>query len=111
MSNDKGYNGYANYETWCVSLWIDNDQEAHYYVANLAKNALDATPEYSFQTVEQAQRRALEESLREFVECDMIPDLGASLASDLLGAAMSEVDWSELAELYLEQAREAMQDA
>jgi len=20
------YNGYANYETWLVSVWIDNDQ-------------------------------------------------------------------------------------
>jgi len=32
----------------------------------------------------------------------MVPDLGASLASDLLGAALSEVNWREIAESWLE---------
>ena len=26
MSRDGTYNGYANYETWLVKVWIDNDQ-------------------------------------------------------------------------------------
>lgn len=31
MENNK-YNGYTNYETWNVALWIDNDQ---WYYANM----------------------------------------------------------------------------
>lgn len=29
MSNNISYNGYTNYETWNVSLWIDNDYEVY----------------------------------------------------------------------------------
>lgn len=25
----KGYNGWTNYETWCVSLWLDNDSGSY----------------------------------------------------------------------------------
>jgi hypothetical protein len=25
MSENKRYNGWANYETWAVKLWMDND--------------------------------------------------------------------------------------
>lgn len=28
---DKRYNGWVNYETWLVNLWIDNDQGEHEY--------------------------------------------------------------------------------
>ena len=26
---DKGYNGWSNYETWNVKLWIDNDEGSY----------------------------------------------------------------------------------
>ena len=26
-----GYNGWKNYETWCVALWIGNDEGSYNY--------------------------------------------------------------------------------
>ena len=37
---------------------------------------------------------------------ESMPDLGASLAADLLGAALSEVNWNEIAAGMIEAAQE-----
>lgn len=37
MSNDTKYNGWANYETWNVSLWINNEEPMY----GLAKRCRD----------------------------------------------------------------------
>ncbi len=31
MSDEKGYNGWSNYETWNVKLWMDNDEGSYNY--------------------------------------------------------------------------------
>lgn len=42
MSNDKTYNGWTNYETWLVNLWIQNDQALHAALHADVVNADDA---------------------------------------------------------------------
>ena len=29
MSNDREYNGWTNWETWNVALWVDNEEETY----------------------------------------------------------------------------------
>lgn len=79
------YNGWRNYETWVVKLWIDNEQST--YKEAIQNVQIWADPAHG---------------LKEWV-VNMIPDLGASLAADLLNAALCEVDWQEIADAYLEE--------
>jgi uncharacterized protein YaeQ len=108
MSESKGYNGWKNYETWAVALWIDNEQPTQEQARQWASECREAGAEHDnvasgVWTPEEATRFTLAETLKAWVEEEMIPDLGASLAADLLGAALSEVDWHEVADHYLSE--------
>jgi len=92
------YNGWTNYETWAVALWIDNDEGSYRERQELARQyERDEDDPDS-----EADVAGYADAIKEWVERDMVPDLGASLASDLLGAALSEVNWREIAESWLE---------
>ncbi len=104
MASDTFYSGWKNYETWCVSLWLDYDQGSYNDCREQAQSAWDdATPgQYDWQTREQQATYALAESLKDTVEESNPLNDSASLFSDLLSAALSEVDWQEIAEHYLD---------
>lgn len=87
---DKTYNGYTNYETWNVALWIDNDQgEQEYWIEQTrqAKNVYE-----------------LEAILKEYHNQNM-PEVRGTYA-DLLQAALDSVNWMEIAENFWEEYRE-----
>jgi hypothetical protein len=97
------YNGWSNYETWAVALWLDNEQSSYEYVRELARDAWDDATETTYATRGQAAAWALAETLKdEHYEgmTNAIPD-GASVFADLLGAALSSVDWHELGHQYV----------
>lgn len=81
------YQGWTNYETWNVKLWLDNEQGSYGDMVSMARAAKG---EYD-----------LAADLKSYVE-DMAPDLGASMFADLLGAALQSVNWQEIAAAYLE---------
>lgn len=89
--SDKGYNGWKNYETWNAALWIDNEPDSYEERRDMARRARSVMD--------------LAESLKSWVE-DMAPDLGASMFSDLLTAALGKVDWREIAAHWYEEAHE-----
>lgn len=103
----RGYNGWINYETWAVGLWLDNDQGSyHYWREEVARHRREASNaslvRRGIVTEEQVARCNLANQLKEEVT-DASPLQGASVYVDLLGAALSEVDWLEIVDHWLSE--------
>lgn len=98
------YNGWTNYETWCVNLWIDNDQGLYEVVGDFVRDRLrEAQEEDEEGNPLPPTDRALDdvtcevsEYLKSLIE-DTAPEL-QGLFADLLNAALSEVSWWEIAQ-------------
>ena len=91
MSEDKTYNGWTNYETWCANLWLDNDQGSY---ERWTERAEELVNEHEGDKDEAAI------TLAEELEADMdefAPEVHG-VYSDLLRASMGEIDWREIAE-------------
>lgn len=91
------YNGWANYPTWAVNVWLDSEPYASETVSN---ELLGIIGSYELDYYRG------ETCIREFVEENLIPDLGASLAADLLGAALDRVDWRQIATHWMDELAE-----
>ena len=104
--DEQRYNGWTNYETWVTALWLDNDQATQDYWWEVARKCRDAAPaasqvEEGIWTIDQTARFTLADALKEEVSEGTPVTAEASLYADLLGAALQEVNWHEIAEHYL----------
>ena len=92
MSDNKGYNGWPTYETWLVALWLDNDEASYDWSRDVVRHARDLYD--------------AAEELKGFVEeLNPLAD-NATLFSDLLNSALSEVHWVEIAQAYKQEIEE-----
>jgi hypothetical protein len=108
LEQRRTYNGFTNYETWALSLWIVNDWESYQHYRQLARDTLSNTKSvvptcfirHEVAVCELAQ--GLKEDL-----CDASPLRDQSTVyAVLLNAALSEVDWYELAEDLLDDIKD-----
>lgn len=81
IKEDK-YNGWTNYETWLVKLWMDNDQGSYIMFNEWAKESEDIY--------------TLSNQVKDFFE-EENPMESAGVFTDLLNSALSEVNWDEIA--------------
>jgi hypothetical protein len=78
------YNGYTNYETWCLALWLDNEQ-GQYQMWQERSKVLEVYE--------------LGQELKAYYQDEINPLINnASFYSDLLNSALSEINWREVAE-------------
>jgi hypothetical protein len=91
------YEGWSNYETWAVKLHIDNEQDSYEY---WQQEALAC----------HGDRDQLASLLKHEHE-EALPELNEAVFGDLLGAALSEVDWHEIAETLLQDLADEEENA
>lgn len=83
------YNGWTNYQTWNVALWLDNDPYSESTARTICRQAPTGKPS-------EAGRL-----LRDWID-DLNPLTGqTSMFSDILSHALHNVDWEEIAAGYL----------
>jgi hypothetical protein len=105
-----GYSGYKNYETWAVALWLSNEEYTDQIMNQLADEAVSGAPadtnvKSNIWTEREAARYNLSQTIKGWIEDDRDNQHGLrenDLYNDLLNAALSDVDWAEVADQYLE---------
>lgn len=95
MENNKTFNGWTNYNTWAAALWIDNEESTYKYFRELVAEIRAEEAD------ENEQKYTLESAIKEFIE-DNAPEISASVYSDLLGYAMQDINYYEIASNMLE---------
>lgn len=91
-TSDRGYNGWENYETWATALWIDNEERSYRYWRIVAAECRGECAEEGCAVLADRLREAHTAAADEWA-CER-----SGLYCDLLGAALAEVDWLEIAE-------------
>jgi hypothetical protein len=108
MTDNTKYNGWANYPTWNVNLWIDNEQgEQEYWEERAADTWENATPRYDWETKKDVAVSDLADELKDYHEeraTELVKNAG--MFSDILGWALEVVDWREIATTMIETAAE-----
>lgn len=99
--SDKRFNGWINYETWAVALWIDNEQSSYLYWREEAERHYRAASRSDLvrkgaSSAAQSATLALAEQLKDEIR-DGSPLDAPTVYTDLLNAALGEVDWYQIA--------------
>jgi hypothetical protein len=111
------YNGYSNYETWAVQLWIDNTESKSAYWRRLAEEIYNhqASEQAHFSKVEDATC-ILAEKLKEKHNDQMERILNdanvtGTVWADLLNASVCAVNFGEIAKNLMESVIPATVEA
>jgi hypothetical protein len=108
MEQDSTYNGWINYETWATHLWLTGDEQIYRSCQLHATTSRESAPvcdqvSQKIWSVEEATRFLLADRLKKNVEDESPLSDGGTLYSDLLESAISEIDWHEIADAFLEE--------
>jgi len=92
------YNGWRNYETWNVALWLDNSEGSFEYWRERAEE------HYRDAVDSDSRKEDAAQALADEIEAEHTENMPTvtGVYADLLGASLSSVDWREIAEHYVD---------
>lgn len=96
------HNGWANYETWIVYTWMNNDPESQKFFAEMVKEAYSTAEEQEYFTKEEEAVILLAEYLKDHFEDNYELEDVDGVYHDLIMGALSSVDWHEIAKNSME---------
>jgi hypothetical protein len=95
-AQETGYNGWTNWETWCVTLWLNNDSPATsdylYELSNRKHNAPHILADIL--------REQVNAWWHDLVELHELPS--ASMWADLMTGTLQNVDWDGIIDAHRE---------
>jgi hypothetical protein len=109
---DTRYNGWTNYETWAVALWMDNEQGTQEYFHDMAREAIannaDKAPNPFSNDPNTNVRYELVQRLKAHYdeEAEQFMANQASVFADLINSALGSVNWYEIANHLLDSVNE-----
>lgn len=98
QENPDEYNGWTNFETWNVYLWMSNDPRMLEYARELVERCFalaDVTAAEHPDAIVSPRADACD-ALKEWIEADNPLNGTASEYADLLQHAISRVNWYEI---------------
>ena len=96
-------NGWTNYETWVVNLWMDNEPGSQDFFMERAREILDDSTPTEYASREEVARSSFADWLAEFHD-ENVPQLSGVYA-DLMRGALDAVNWMEIARYYIDAAK------
>ena len=101
-------NGYENYPTFNIALWLDSEREHDAMVRTIITEEISAflaedsrrNPKVGYAGMTHQSKKEIERrtavKIQKYVK-EITPDLGASFVADLFGWALSHANWEEIA--------------
>ena len=94
-----GYNGWSNYETWLVNLWLGEGIIGDLHGVEEQARAFAESNDSDEAIAAYEMGKWLKEEVT-----NTLPEATVGLVTDLLGASLSRVDWREIAKHYTDEA-------
>lgn len=100
------YNGWSNYPTWCVKLWIGNDEGIYNDIIGMAQIEWDNAEADENFTREEIAIAGLSKAIQEWMNGykEIVFNINAQFGMlfDLLEWSIEMVDWYEIAKAYID---------
>ena len=100
------YNGWVNYPTWAVHLWISNEEFLWNWALDIVGQNERDKGDDAWRGPDILREWVLDEVVREAVG-----ELEPSMATDILGWGMAQVDWLEAYDAIVEALPEVNHEA